>query len=113
VRQAVVATPVGADTSDLLARLASAQAENLRLQSELDAAHRRLTSLESANGDTTQANSALQTELASANNRVSLLAGLLALYEQLEDLDLAETVNSGLDAFGLAIDELVGELPGS
>jgi chromosome segregation ATPase len=111
VRQAVIATPAGADTSDLLARLASAQAENLRLQSELDAAQRRLASLEATSGDTVQANSALQTELASANNRASLLAGLLALYEQLEDMDLAETVNRGLDAFGLAIDELAQELP--
>lgn len=111
VRQALVATPAGADTSDLLARLASAQAENLRLQSELDAANRRLAALEGANGDSAQANEALQTELASANNRASLLAGLLALYEQLEDLDLAATVNSGLDAFGLAIGELAEELP--
>jgi chromosome segregation ATPase len=112
VREAVAATPAGADTSDLLARLASAQAENLRLQTELDAAHRRLAGLEAANGDSEQVVEALQIELASANNRVSLLAGLVALYEQLEDLDLAQTVNSGLDAFGLAIDELVGELPG-
>lgn len=112
VREAVAATPAGADTSDLLARLAGAQAENLRLQTELDAAHRRLAGLEAANGDSEQVVEALQIELASANNRVSLLAGLVALYEQLEDLDLAQTVNSGLDAFGLAIDELVGELPG-
>jgi chromosome segregation ATPase len=111
VREAVAATPAGADTPDLLARLASAQAENLRLQSQLDAAQRRLASLESDNGDTTQANADLQIELASANNRVSLLAGLVALYEQLEDLDLAKTVDSGLDAFGLAIDELVEDLP--
>ncbi|MDT8304449.1 MAG: hypothetical protein RRC07_00825 [Anaerolineae bacterium] len=112
VREAVAATPAGSDTPDLLARLASAQAENLRLQAELDAANRRLASMEATNGDSTEANAALQTELASANNRVSLLAGLVALYEQLEQLDLAKTVDSGLDAFSLAIEELVDDLPG-
>lgn len=112
VQAAIAATPAGADTPDLLARLASAQAENLRLQSELDAALRRLEAVEAATGDAGEANAALQTELASANNRVSLLAGLVALYEQLEQLDLSTTVDSGLDAFGAAIDGLVDRLPG-
>jgi hypothetical protein len=112
VQAAMAATPAGADTPDLLARLASAQSENLRLQSELDAALRQLQGLEAANGDASAMNSALQTELASVNNRVSLLAGLVALYEQFEQLDLAATVDNGLDAFGGVIDGLIEELPG-
>jgi hypothetical protein len=112
VQAAIAATPAGSDTPDLLARLASAQAENLRLQSELDAALRQLEGLEAANGDAGEANAALQTELASVNNRVGLLAGLVALYEQFEQLDLSETVDSGLDAFGGVLDGLIEGLPG-
>jgi len=112
VQAAIAATPAGAETSDLLARLAAAQAENLRLQSELDGALRRLEGLETANGDVNATNAALQTELASVNNRVSLLAGLVALYEQFEQLDLSTTVENGLDAFGEAIDGLIDGLPG-
>lgn len=112
VQAAIAATPAGADTPDLLARLAAAQAENLRLQSELDGALRRLEGVEAANGDASATNAALQTELASVNNRASLLAGLLALYEQFEQLDLSTTVETGLDAFGQAIDGLIDGLPG-
>jgi hypothetical protein len=112
MQAAIAATPAGADTADLLSRLASAQAENLRLQSELDAMQRRLEGLQTASGETGEANAALQTELASANNRVSLLAGLVALYEQLDQLDLSAAVDSGLDVFGGVIDGLIEELPG-
>ena len=96
---------------DLLARLASAEAENLRLQAELDATRRQLAALDSANGDSAQLNETLQLELASANNRVSLLAGLIALYEQLDGVDITETIDAGLDTFGAAIGELVDDLP--
>lgn len=106
----VAATP-NSEVPDLLARLASSQAENLRLQAELDAAQRRLAALDAANGDTTQVNETLQMELASANNRVSLLAGLIALYEQLENVDVTDTIDAGLDTFGAVIGELVDDLP--
>lgn len=113
--RATAALPVAASTSneapELLARLASSEAENLRLQSELDAARRRLAALESANGDNAQVNESLELELASVNNEISLLAGLVALYEQLDDLDVAKTIDGGLDTFGAALGELVDGLP--
>lgn len=112
---AVRVAPAGATSNsevpDLLARLASSEAENLRLQSELDAAQRRLAAVETANGDSAQVNESLQLELASANNRVSLLAGLVALYEQLDNVDVTDTIDAGLDAFGTAIGGLVDDLP--
>lgn len=104
-------TTVNGDIADLLAQLASAQAENMRLRSELDAAQRRLTSVEAASGDAGTANQALRTELASATEEVSLLAGLLALYEQLDDGQLLETVEGGLSNFGQMLGGLLDEIP--
>lgn len=112
--RATAALPTVASTNnapELLARLASSEAENLRLQSELDAARRRLATLETANGDNAEVNESLELELASANSQVSLLAGLVALYEQLDDLDVSNTIDAGLDTFGAAIGGLVDDLP--
>lgn len=111
VGAARTAVDVNTEAADLLARLASAQAENLRLQAELRASQLRLQALEATSGDVGATNEALQLELASANERVGLLAGLVALYEQLENVDLAETVDQGLDSVGMALDDLFGEVP--
>jgi regulator of replication initiation timing len=99
------------EVADLLAQIASAEAENLRLRSELEAAQRRLSALESANGDSTQANQALQTELAAVSEEVGILAGLVALYEQLDELNVVETVDGGLESFSTFIQEMVDDLP--
>ena len=99
------------EVADLLAQLASAQADKLRLQSELDAAQRRLTGLETASGDAGEVNQTLRTELASATQEVGVLAGLVALYEQLDDGNLLETVEGSMSNFGLTIGELLDEIP--
>lgn len=99
------------EAADVLAQLASAQAENMRLRSELDAAQRRLSAVETASGDAGEVNQALRTELAAANGEVSLLAGLVALYDQLDDGQLLETVEGSLSNFGLALGGLLDEIP--
>lgn len=101
-----------AGNNDLLARLAEAQAENLRLRAELTATQNRLQALEAANGDASQVNAALQAELTNAQNQVGLLAGLVALYEQLEQVDLADVVGNGIAAVGEAWNDLTGRVPG-
>lgn len=111
VRTAETAATASDEAADLMSRLASAQAENMRLRAELDAAQRRLEAMETAEGDTNQENELLQEELASANNRVNVLAGLVALYEELENGDLAEAVDEGLDSFGETVSGLVESLP--
>lgn len=98
-------------TSDLLAQLASAQADNMQLAAELAAAERRLAGLEASNGNASQVNETLQLELTDAQNRVGLLAGLVALYEQLDDLDMSEVVQNGLSAVGETFTELVDRVP--
>ena len=111
VRTVETAATASEEAAELLSRLASAQAENMRLRAELDAAQRRLEAVETANGDVGQENELLQEELAAANNRVNVLAGLVALYEELEEVDLAEAVDEGLSSFGEAVSSLVESLP--
>ena len=77
------------DAADLLSRLASAQAENMRLQASLDAAQRQLSSLQTSNVDSNAASEALSVELASATEQIGVLSGLVALYEQLDEVDVA------------------------
>ena len=111
VAAAETAATASGEAAELLSKLAAAQADNLRLRAELDAALRRLNALQSANGDAGKLNDSLQTELATANHRVSLLAGLVALYEQLDGIELAETVDEKLETFGMTIYDLVDGLP--
>lgn len=105
-------TTVNSEVSDLLAQLASAQAENMRLRAELDAAQRRASALETASGDAGETNQALRTELAAVTEEVGLLAGLVALYEQLDDGQLLDTVEGSISNFGQAISGLLDEIPG-
>ncbi|HSM56469.1 MAG TPA: twin-arginine translocation signal domain-containing protein [Candidatus Sulfomarinibacteraceae bacterium] len=111
VSQAETVINASHDVSEVLAQLASSEAENLRLRAELDAAQRRLSALEESNGDVGAVNETLRTELASANQQVSVLAGLVALYEQLDDINLLETVDGGLNSLGGVLSGLVDDLP--
>lgn len=95
---------------DLMARLAAVQAENVRLQSELDAANRRLEGMEQVRGDNT-AVATLQNELKEANSQISVLAGLVALYQQLEELDLSGILSSGFASVGALVGRISSRLP--
>ncbi|MEM7118525.1 MAG: twin-arginine translocation signal domain-containing protein [Chloroflexota bacterium] len=99
------------DTADLLSRLASAQAENMRLQASLDAAQRQLGSLQTANVDSNAASEALSVELATATEQIGVLSGLVALYEQLDEVDVAATLDQGLTAVSETIGDLVDNTP--
>ena len=89
--------PAAANQPDLLARLVAAQTENTRLQAELDAALRRLDIAESSGASTDDEIELLRGELTSSQGRFGLLAGLTALYEQLEDVDIGQTVSEGIN----------------
>jgi hypothetical protein len=97
--------------SELLAQLAAAQADNLRLQTELASAHRRLDAQELAAGDRDSTVHVMSQELDVANRQVGLLAGLIALYEQLDDFDLTDLLEEGMNAVSTAIGEVTDELP--
>ena len=107
--QAVVTS--GGEMAGLAADLIAAQADNIRLQAELDAAQRRLAAIENASGSSGSTITNLQNELADAGNRLGVLSGLIALYEQLDEIDLNSVLVGGLTAVEGAFVELTDELP--
>ncbi len=99
-------------TADTLTQLAAAQAQNVRLQADLESAQRRWEALQRASGESGSALQAISIELDSANERIGLLAGLVALYEQLDDADLTALFEEGMDAVSAAIVDMVEDIPG-
>jgi hypothetical protein len=103
-------SPSTANT-DLFTRLAAAQAENVRLQSALDAAQRQLTGLQQNNQSTSSQSEALSVELGQANEQIGILAGLVALYEEWEAVDVETAVQNGLTNFSTNFDTVLAEVP--
>jgi hypothetical protein len=98
-------------SAEAFAQLAAVQAENVRLQAALDAANRQLTGLQQHDANAMTNNQTIQTELASANERVSVLAGLVTLYEQLDDVDLDTVLDNGLTAVNDSLFNLMDSIP--
>ena len=96
---------------EMLARLATAQAENVRLQAALDAANRQLLGAEADDQNALAAQESFNVQLAEANNQIGLLAGLVALYEQLDSVDVDTVVENGLTAVSETITALIAEVP--
>ncbi len=108
-----VAGAMGANSinpTELLERLASSQAENMRLQAELDAAVRRAQLLEQGQ-EPSQAVALMQADLQTANDQIMSLAGLVALYEQLEKVDVQEMFRQGNTAVSASFQTLLDQLP--
>lgn len=111
VQSAQTAVQAHQDAAQMLARLAEAQAENMRLQASLDAAQRELDSLRLANSDRNAATQDLSLQLADANAQVGVLSGLVALYEQLDAVDVTDTIEAGLDTVSDTIAALLDGTP--
>ncbi|HID51840.1 MAG TPA: twin-arginine translocation signal domain-containing protein [Anaerolineae bacterium] len=108
-----VSTPITAATpqNEVLARLAAVQAENMRLQAALDAANRQLETYQLQNQDTSAATESLNVQLGEANAQIGILAGLVALYEQLEEVDVETVVENGLTAVSDTLANLLDDIP--
>jgi len=107
----------GADSSELMARLAAAQAENLQLKSQLGAVQRQLEASQNLTG-ANPADEAAQIQLEEANAQIShlsgqvgVLGGLVALYEQLEGVDLGAAASNGIASVSGALDDLFQNVP--
>jgi hypothetical protein len=107
----------GQDVTALMSRLAAAQAENMRLTSELGAAQRQLEASQNTIGSNPAAE-ASQLQLEEANVQIGLLGGqigalggLVALYEQLEGIDLGTVASNGIASVSGALDELFQNVP--
>lgn len=106
-----VPTPAVVVGQETLGQLAAAQAENLRLQAELDAARRRLDGLETVVDGGQDARAALQDELAAALERIGVLSGLVALYDRIDDINLPDLLEEGASRIGSAVSELLDDVP--
>ncbi|MCB8984220.1 MAG: hypothetical protein H6659_10380 [Ardenticatenaceae bacterium] len=107
--QAVLSSPD--DLAELFRKLAAAQAENMRLQAELDAAQRSLQAMQATDGSQSAQAEALAAELAKKNEQISVLGGLVGLYEQLDDVDVSALVEEGLTAMSASLEGLVSKSP--
>lgn len=110
----VLANPAAVSTTpnnDLYAQLVAAQAETMRLQAALDAAQRRVAAFEQAQGQPTAVEEQLTLELGQTTEKLTLLTGLLGLYEQLDRLELGDKVEAGIATMGEALTNLVADLP--
>lgn len=99
------------DMAELFSKLAAAQAENVRLQAELDAAQRSLSSWQQTNSSSATQMETLSVELDKANGEIGVLSGLVALYEQLDDVDVAELMTAGVTAVSESINSLAAASP--
>lgn len=98
-------------TLALRTQLAALQSENAQLQADLMAAQGRLEMETAVNDGTINANEALHLQLGNANGRISVMAGLIALYEQFDDVDVGTVVDDGLTAVTEQFDALAASLP--
>ncbi|HEX6384127.1 MAG TPA: hypothetical protein VF177_05605 [Anaerolineae bacterium] len=98
-------------SSDLLAQLAAVQGENVRLQEALASAQQQLEALQQAQNGSNGAAEDLRVQLGEANQRISVLGGLIALYEQLEEVEIGDTVDQGLAAMSTTITDLLNKTP--
>ncbi len=98
---------VGQNAAELLAQLAAVRAENRRLQSELAAAQQRIDGQGNATVEVQQ----LRAELDTANQQVSVLVGLLALYEQMDAVDVQGVWRVGITAVTNSLANLIDEIP--
>jgi hypothetical protein len=99
------------DIADLFTRLTAAQAENVRLQAELDAARRDLSAFSQSQGGQTSQLETLSMQLEGANQQIGLLAGLVALYEQMDGVDVAALLAGGVTAVADSLNTLAGKAP--
>jgi hypothetical protein len=94
-----------------MARLASSQAENVRLQAALDAAQRQLSAIQETSSGAHVATETLNVQLGEANQRIGLLSGLVALYEQLDGVDVGAALDNGLAAVSSTLSDLLNGAP--
>ncbi|MEM7797656.1 MAG: hypothetical protein AAF633_00580 [Chloroflexota bacterium] len=92
-------------------RLAASEAENVRLRAELDAANRRLEAMTSTSDGQTETLEVMKSEISTLQEENILLGGLVALYEQLEDIDLYAPISAGLSTINEAWDNLWDDVP--
>jgi hypothetical protein len=101
-----------AGQEELLAQLAQSQAENMQLRAQVDLLTQDLSNLQSGNANVQAEREVMVAQLDDANRRLTVLGGLVALYQQLDDLDPAEVIENGLTTLGEQVTGLLDNAPG-
>ncbi len=105
-----VAAPA-TNEADLLAQLAQSQAENMQLRAQVDLLTQDLGNLQAGTSSFQTERETLTMELDGANQRLTVLGGLVALYQQLDDLDPGEIIEGGLITLGERVTGLLDGAP--
>ncbi len=111
IQNAQTAADLHAAAPDMLAQLAESQAENMRLQAALDAAQRELEGLRTTNSTDQSVAEDLRLQLAQAAEEIGILGGLVALYEQLDTVDVSDALENGLTAVSDTIGDMLNHTP--
>jgi hypothetical protein len=100
-----------AELAELFSKLAAAQAENVRLRAELDASQRNLSTWQQTNNTNSTQMETMAIELDNTNAQIGVLSGLVALYEQLDDVDVSDLMSDGLTAVSESINSMAATSP--
>lgn len=99
------------NAGQLVSDLATVTGNNVRLESELNAAREKISLLEQSLSEQTNRHSSTQFELDEQSKQVGLLGGLIALYEQLDQADIGDSVAHGLTEVEASISGLIDDIP--
>ena len=107
--QIVVDNP--AELKQAQERLTQVSSEKLQLQAEVDSLKLQLQSTEATLDQKLVRIGELEAQLDETTKTRAAALGLVALYEQLEDVDIRQTFQTGINAVGAAWDEFVEDIP--
>jgi hypothetical protein len=110
--QTAVSPATVTDNPELLGELANALADNTRLQTQVSGLQQQLATLQQTNTSEKVTTESLTLQLDQTNEQLGIAAGLVALYERLDDIQLDELVEQGLTAVSSSITDLIDDLPG-
>lgn len=111
VQNAQTAADLHMAAPDMLAQLAESQAENMRLQAALDATQRELEGLRTTSSNDQTATEELRLQLSQAAEQLGIMSGLVALYEQLDTVDVGDALQDGLTAVSSSIGDMLNHTP--
>lgn len=100
-----------ANPDDVLAQLTQSQAENMQLRAQVDLLTQDLSGLQAGSTGLETEREALTMQLDGATQRATVLGGLIALYQQLDDLDPGELIEGGLTTLGEQVSGLLDNAP--
>ena len=110
--QPVAQTAISSNSTQLVTDLAAATSDNSLLESELANAREKIAQLEQALSEKAAGEEQMRMQIDDGTRQIGALTGLVALYEQLDEVDVSDFISDGLNDMGAAITNLVDDIPG-